>query len=158
MIVKYIKNIAYEKKSLIYRGLYILFLMYSCLMLWEVFIGPYRSHSNVRRYNLYPFKTIAEFILNADHYSSETIFINLTANIITFVPLGFFTSLFFKKLKKLTPMLLTSIIIITIIELGQFILRVGVLDIDDIILNTIGCIIGFIFYKRLKTFIQKERF
>ena len=158
MIIKYIKNITYEKKSLIYRGLCILFLMYSCLMLWEVFIGPYRSHSNVRRYNLYPFKTIAEFILNADHYSSETIFINLTANIITFVPLGFFTSLFFKKLKKLTPMLLTSIIIITIIELGQFILRVGVLDIDDIILNTIGCIIGFIFYKRLKTFIQKERF
>ncbi|MCB2322442.1 VanZ family protein [Clostridium tagluense] len=37
-------------------------------------------------------------------------------------------------------------------ELGQFILNVGVLDIDDIILNTLGCILGFIIYKVVKNF------
>ena len=60
--------------------------MYSCLMLWEVFIGPYRSYSGARRYNLYPFKTIMQFLLNASTYSSHTIFINLIANIITLCP------------------------------------------------------------------------
>ncbi|MCB2312957.1 VanZ family protein [Clostridium tagluense] len=36
--------------------------------------------------------------------------------------------------------------------MGQFILNVGVLDIDDIILNTLGCILGFIIYKVVKNF------
>jgi len=31
--------------------------------------------------------------------------------------------------------------------MGQFILNIGVLDIDDIILNTIGCILGFAIFR-----------
>lgn len=77
-------------KKYITSSLYILFFMYSCLMLWEVFIGPYRSYNGARRYNFYPFKTIMQFLLNASAYSFHTIFINLIANIITFIPLRIF--------------------------------------------------------------------
>ena len=127
--------------------------MYLCLMIWEVFIGPYRSYSDARRYNLYPFKTIMEFILNSSKYNFKVIFINLVANIITFVPLRFFITLLFRRNLKLINTFLSCLFIIICIEIGQFILNVGVLDIDDIILNTLGCILGFMFYKIVRKFL-----
>ncbi len=142
-----IRNLSHRKKEKILIVLYILFLMYLCLMIWEVFIGPYRSYSDVRRYNLYPFKTIMEFLLNTTKYNFRVIFINLAANIITFIPLGFFIALLFRRSCKLLNTTLSCMLIITCIELGQFILNVGVLDIDDIILNTLGCVLGFMIFK-----------
>jgi hypothetical protein len=59
-MVLQIKRLSKQKKEKLLIGLYILFIMYLALMIWEVFIGPYRSYSNVRRYNLYPFTTILE--------------------------------------------------------------------------------------------------
>lgn len=151
MILKQIGNLSHKKKEKIRIGLYILFFMYLCLMIWEVFVGPYRSYSGVRRYNLYPFKTVMEFILNDAKYTFQVIFINLIANIITFIPLGFFVSLLFGKYFKIVNTALCCILITICIEVGQFILNVGVLDIDDIILNTIGCILGIIAYKAVKS-------
>jgi glycopeptide antibiotics resistance protein len=124
-----------------------MFSMYLLLMFWEVFIGPYRSYSGVRRYNLYPFKTIIEFIFNYSKYNFQVVFINIIANIITFIPLGFFISLLSKRSFKLINSALFCIFIIISIEMGQFILNVGVLDVDDIILNTVGCVLGIISYK-----------
>jgi len=150
MILKQIRNLEQRKKEKIRIGLYILFFMYLGLMFWEVFLGPYRSYSGTRRYNFYPFKTVIEFLSNASKYNFGIIFINLIANIITFIPLGFFTSLLFRRSGKLINTTLPCIFIIFCIEMGQFILNVGVLDIDDIILNTIGCTLGFVIYKVAK--------
>lgn len=146
-MLKQIRNLTHRKKEKILIGLYILFFMYLCLMIWEVFIGPYRSYSDVRRYNLYPFKTVMEFLLNATKHNSQIIFINLIANIITFIPLGFFITLIFRRSCKLINTTLLCVLIIICIEIGQFLLNVGVLDIDDIILNTVGCVLGFMLYK-----------
>ena len=150
MIMKHIRNLTNKKIKKLHNLSYIIFFLYCSLMLWEVFIGPYRSYSGLRRYNLYPFKTIVDFALNTSHYTVEAIFINLAANIITFIPLGFFIPLLFKNFRKFKSMILLSITIILIIELNQFTLNVGVLDIDDVILNTLGCILGFITYNSVK--------
>ena len=150
MIKKQIENLLLKKREKVLIFLYILFFLYLCLMTWEVFIGPYRSFSGTRRYNLYPFKTIMEFILNSKKYSFQVIFINLAANIITFIPLGFFMSLLFKGHHKLRNKVGACLLIIIGIEIGQFILNVGVLDIDDVILNMIGGILGIIVYKVAK--------
>jgi glycopeptide antibiotics resistance protein len=139
-----------KKRETIIRISSILFFLYSCLMIWEVFIGPYRSYSGIRRYNLYPFKTIADYFMNSWQYSFHVLFINLAANVITFIPLGFFASLLFKRFNNILVMVVFSIIIITVIESLQFVFNVGVFDIDDIILNTLGCIIGFAIYKIIK--------
>ena len=149
MILKGIGSLSHKKIRL---GLYIMFSMYLLLMFWEVFIGPYRSYSGVRRYNLYPFKTIIEFIFNYSKYNFQVVFINIIANIITFIPLGFFISLLSKRHFKLINSALCCIFIIVSIEMGQFILNVGVLDVDDIILNALGCILGIISYKVVRKF------
>ena len=144
---KKIENLFHKEKKRILVGLYVLFFLYLCLMIWEVFIGPYRTYSGEKRYNLYPFKTVMEFLLNATKYGFRVIFINLIANIITFIPLGFFITLLFRRTFKLINIALCCLFFIICIEIGQFILNVGVLDVDDIILNTAGCLLGFMIYK-----------
>lgn len=157
MIGRYINCLIKEKRKTIIRISSILFFLYSCLMIWEVFIGPYRSYSGIRRYNLYPFKTIADYFMNSRNYNFNVLFINLAANIITFIPLGFFASLLFKKFRNIPAVVAFSILIVAIIESLQFVLNVGVLDIDDIILNTLGSIVGFAIYKIIKWILCKVK-
>ena len=139
-----------KNKQRIIRFLYILFLLYAALMIWEVFIGPYRSYGAVRRYNLYPFKTIMNFLMNREKHGFHAVFINLAANIITFMPLGFFIAMSVRKPRRHVRVLRCCFIIIIAVELGQLVLNVGVFDVDDIILNMIGCILGLLVYKKVK--------
>lgn len=144
-----------KRRKAVVKILRILFFMYSCLMIWQVFIGPYRSYSSIRRYNIYPLKTIRDYLVNSDQYNFHIIFINLAANIVTFIPLGFFISILFKRFNNITAIAIFSIVITTIIEAMQFILNVGVFDIDDIILNTVGCITGFVLNKIIQYILCK---
>lgn len=148
----------YKNRGKLKKVLYILFFLYVCLMTWEVFIGPYRSYGDIRRYNLRPFKTIMDFIINSKSHGSHAVFINLAANIITFIPLGFFLTLSLKKQQKPIKPLVYCIIIILGVEIGQFALNVGVFDIDDIILNTIGCVLGLLAYKKIKRFFENKEY
>lgn len=127
---------------------WLVFASYSLLMFWEVFLGPYRSHNVNRSYNLVPFKTILLFSSLQNH-NTEVVFINLVANIITFIPLGFFLPWLFKHLHTFKKVFLCSAVIIFSIEIIQFILNVGVLDVDDLILNLAGSGLGYLLYYSL---------
>jgi glycopeptide antibiotics resistance protein len=150
LIMRRLSCFLHKKRKIVFKILGILFFIYSWLMIWEVFIGPYRSYSSVRRYNIYPLKTIRDYLVNSDQYNFSILFINLAANIVTFIPLGFFTCILFKRFNNLTSIAIFSVLITTIIEVMQFTLNVGVCDIDDIILNTLGCIIGFVLNKMMR--------
>ena len=69
------------------------------------------------------------------------------------VPLGFIIPLIQKKFNNIKSIFISSLIFSLIIESMQFIISIilgynyKVVDIDDIILNTIGGIIGYILYK-----------
>ena len=75
-------------------------------------------------------------------FGSKLFYRNVIGNMIMFIPYGFFTSYFLKLKKPLTIFLLTFLVSITI----EFIqLRIGrVFDIDDILLNIVGGLLGFI--------------
>lgn len=79
---------------------------------------------------------------------SPMFFRNFLGNVILFTPYGFFIS-YFLELKKLSvSFILISITSVTI-EVTQ--LMIGrVFDIDDIILNILGGLVGFILYRLLK--------
>ena len=157
-MIKQAAKFIYKNREKVKVILYIIFFLYLCLMTWEVFIGPYRSHGDIRRYNLRPFKTITDFLINSESHGFHAVFINLAANIITFIPLGFFISFLTKRLAKSIKALLYCVLIILGVETGQFILNVGVFDIDDIILNVIGCIVGLLIHKRIKRILENTRY
>jgi len=107
------------------------------------FIGLPRYHGS---YNLVPFKTIIGYVrMFIDRSMPRSIPIqNIVGNLLAFMPLGFYLPYFSHKMLDIKRFAITVSGLIIIIELLQFILRVGSMDIDDFILNIIGALIGFV--------------
>ena len=59
-----------------------------------------------------------------------------------FLPLGFFLERIFKKNRVKTVGL--CFLGVLLFEVSQFVLRIGYFDVDDIILNISGCVIGIL--------------
>jgi glycopeptide antibiotics resistance protein len=99
-------------------------------------------------YNLYPFKTIFTYIIDYDSKNKTPFIINIIGNLIVLIPFGFLLPIAFpKQLDRLDKLLFASIIGISLIELLQLVFKLGVFDIDDIILNSVGVLIGFLILK-----------
>lgn len=98
--------------------------------------------------NFIPFKTTI-FYLKAEHVNTDIAVNNLMGNLILLLPLGLLLPLLFKRCQKLTSIVAISFVTSTSIEVIQFILQIGMADIDDIILNTLGAIMGFYSYKMI---------
>lgn len=81
---------------------------------------------------------------------------NLLGNIFVFSPLGFFLPILFKKCSEIRSVFLFSFGISLFIELLQFVFHLGTCDVDDIILNVFGTIIGFGVYCLFKRLNNKR--
>ena len=87
--------------------------------------------------NLIPFKEMFRYELG-----TKLFFKNVVGNVLIFVPFGFFVSYFLNIMKPYIIVILTFLVSITI-ELTQY--KIGrVFDVDDIILNLIGGLLGFL--------------
>ncbi|WP_430159925.1 VanZ family protein [Paenibacillus algorifonticola] len=96
--------------------------------------------------NLIPFKSIEM----AYHSYKQFGVINndslgLIFNIVVFLPLGFLSPYIFKK--TFIKQLLFFLLIIIAIEGFQFVTLLGIADIDDVILNMTGSVLGYLIYK-----------
>lgn len=80
----------------------------------------------------------------SDNY--KMIAVNLIGNIVMFIPFGFIGWLF-PKYKSFFPLLFAFLSCIISIEALQYFTRLGVCEVDDVILNSIGAGIGFILMK-----------
>lgn len=135
----------------IYR---ILIPFYILFMLYLMFFGFGRTPYDFNIVRLVPMVSTASFIRETIQW--KTIFTNVFGNIIMFIPFGFL-GIVFKKLSSFKRLIINFLSAIIIIESLQYFTRLGVFDIDDIILNTIGVAIGFGIYKRLnKTIIDRD--
>ena len=136
------------------------FLIYIYLLLSASFLGEsiffpsrlYGYYIDVS-HNLIPFATIGTYLLNFQSYNFDTWFNNTFGNIIAFIPLGILLPLMFDKIKRITQVIFISFMVSLIIEIIQYVSQLGVFDVDDIILNTIGGILGFM----ILILIKRER-
>lgn len=120
----------------------IIFVYYIILLFNMVIFARYNS---INSYNLIPFKSIIYIFKNETAYS---IIINVFGNLLVFMPLEYFLIELFKVNKFLVNFIL-SFCIILLIELFQYVFKVGVLDIDDLILCTVGMMLFYICYNLL---------
>ncbi|WP_276353679.1 VanZ family protein [Cohnella caldifontis] len=101
-----------------------------------------------RSFNLIPFHSISEYIsgntANLKRFASA----NVVGNILVFIPLGVYLSLFKSKSRSMMNLLFLFMVSL-FIEIIQGLLGIGAADIDDIILNALGGWIGILVYKSL---------
>jgi glycopeptide antibiotics resistance protein len=69
---------------------------------------------------------------------------NILANTVCFMPFGFLLPLITKKPCNILLTGFIGILFSALIETSQLVFKIGVFDVDDIILNTAGVILGYV--------------
>lgn len=126
-----------------------LFIAYLMLLAYLLFLSPSygRTLGVPREYNLLPFKTIKNYIKYREYVTTQIFYTNILGNIVAFMPMGFFIPIVFKNKRTALEVMLVSALVSLIVELTQYKLVVGSFDVDDIILNTFGGVLGYILFK-----------
>lgn len=144
------------KKMLVWILFFLYLVVVTKLILFKEQVGSvnYRYYNygvlsfrqNLERANIVPFKTINSII----HGGTNSFIIqNIIGNIILFTPLGILLPIVIPFRRSFNKIFVIAFALSSIFELIQLTLVLGIFDIDDIILNTLGAIIGSKVYKQL---------
>lgn len=125
----------------------ILFAAYLVLLIYFLFFSDNRTGINTTNWEL--FAEIRRDISNIRGNGKNllTAVINLFGNILAFMPLGFFLPALFGKWQNWLVVVAESYLLSLLVEEVQFISHTGVFDVDDIFLNTLGGLFGYIGYR-----------
>lgn len=152
--VSYIK-INHERFVFYKEFLNLIFIVYILLLFELLTSTEMNTNSGL---NLVPFTEIFRYEIG-----SKLFIFNVIGNILVFVPFGYFVSGYVKA-NKVSHILFISVITSLTVEIVQ--LQIGrSFDIDDILLNVTGSIIGFLLFigltairKHLPRFFQSDLF
>lgn len=123
----------------------LLFALYLILLAYFLFFSEHYGrtiNSGEYRYNLTLFKEVKRFIEYRNVIGSEGFIVNIFGNVLAFAPFGFVLPVISPVNRKLLNITLLSLEFSLTIELLQLIFRVGIFDVDDLLMNTLGGFIG----------------
>lgn len=139
---------ASTKKRLTKAG-WLLFYLYIILLSYFLFFSEHygRDYSHDYRYNLELFKEIMRFIEYRQQLGMESFIVNILGNVLAFAPFGFLLPMLNKKYRGFFFIVFLSMLFSVAVETVQLVLKVGIFDVDDIMMNTIGGIVGYLLYR-----------
>lgn len=114
------------------------------------FVGNFKDRisSGAWGVNLVPFRTIRNYIKYSGFLHTM---INIFGNIIIFVPFGILLAEIFPKTRNILKILGITFATSFFVEFIQFFIGRSV-DIDDLILNLLGSVIGYFIWKKILKF------
>lgn len=147
LLIRFIIYLKTKKLNLKKEIIYLLFISYLTSLLTLTIIP---KENTPKGFNIIPLKIIYDSIIEFNNENIYYFIISLLGNIIIFIPIGILLPLI-KKLKD-KQVILYGFLLSLSIEFIQLFQNRWV-DIDDLILNTLGTFIGLIIYKKLKVFL-----
>lgn len=145
-------SVTIEKKKTVRFGIKILFYLYIIIIFYFVLLSERYGREtgyDTSHVNLVLFKEIGRFWRYRHLLSVEAVITNLFGNIFAFSPFGFMLPVMTEKRRGFIRTVFATFIFSLIIETSQLIMKVGVFDVDDLLLNTVGGMIGYIAYRIL---------
>lgn len=144
-----------SKKFILHEELLLLLFITYILFLFELVTS---RDVYMNGTNLVPFREMFRYPVGSENFNRQVI-----GNILLFMPFGFFAT-YYTKIKKISSISFMSILISLTIEVVQKYIGRS-FDVDDIILNVVGGILGFLVYigldairKKLPSIFQKDGF
>lgn len=121
------------------------FLAYLLLLSYLLFFSSTygRTAEMGYRYNLRPFYEIRRGIEHIDAVGYRYVMVNIAGNIVAFMPFGFLLPLVTERRMHTGKVLVSSFLLSLCAETIQLLSRTGAFDVDDLILNTVGGILGY---------------
>lgn len=135
-------------ESLLFWGIVVFYIL---LLMDVVFLSRLSSGASIRLVNLVPFQSIQSYINVDDGVHYRLLDVNIWGNILLFVPMGIYVPLI-KKSFSFLKTLLSLVLISLLIEGIQYLFILGSADIDDVLLNVMGGLLGWVFYRLLLLF------
>lgn len=139
-----------EKKKFARRGVKILFYLYIIVIFYFVLLSERYGRDtgyDTSHVNLVLFKEIHRFWTYRHLLSTEAVVTNLFGNVFAFSPFGFMIPIVIDKKRAFFRSVFATFFFSLLIETSQLIMKVGVFDVDDLLMNTIGGLIGYIAYR-----------
>ncbi|MDO5401733.1 MAG: VanZ family protein, partial [Eubacteriales bacterium] len=93
--------------------------------------------TSLKSVNLIPFQFVADYFIEGQPLALS----NVVGNVALFIPMGIYLTVLNVKQPRMMN-LLWIVLFSTLVEVSQYILSVGVTDIDDLLLNSIGGFLG----------------
>lgn len=116
-------------------------------------VNSYSMQGSIN-YNLIPFRSMSTQI---EYITQWWALKNLLGNIIPFIPFGFLLPITYKKFSSMIGVFFTGLFSILIIEIFQFFTKLGSFDVDDIILNMIGIVCGYLIFLVINRIFVREQ-
>lgn len=147
-------------KRFISNVLTLCFICYMILLVYFLFFSeeygrtePYETY----KYNFELFKEIKRYWYNREKIGTLLFLINLVGNVVVFMPFGFLVPVMYREQRKdvvfrghyfrsMLFVLLLGFLFSLVIEFVQLVTKVGCFDVDDLLLNTSGVLLGYIIY------------
>ena len=126
----------------IFFVLYVVFIIY--FLIFSDWYGRTGEMSEYR-YNLELFREIKRFWDYRHQVGMISMVMNLFGNVLIFMPFGFFLPMA-SRFRSVFATIFWSFMLSLAVEMFQFITKVGCFDVDDLLLNTVGGIIGHIIF------------
>lgn len=136
------------------------FLVYVVVLIYLLFFCDRYGRTvqfDTMQYNLIPFEEIRRYIMNWEYFTLELFMANIAGNICLFIPFGALLFVWRGKPVSFLEVTLSSFVLSLVIELVQLVSRVGVCDVDDMILNTVGGMMGYFIYLITRTIHRRRQ-
>lgn len=131
----------------------LVFIIYIYLIIYFVFFSDHYGRVTgftEYRYNLIPFAEINRYLTYRESFTWENLATNLAGNILIFVPFGMLLPIIRMKKTGFFYVTFQTFLFSCFIETVQLFTKVGVFDVDDLIMNTVGGMIGYLVFYILR--------
>ena len=131
----------------------VLFVAYICVLVYFLFFAENMGRTHAVRnysYNLIPFKEIHRFIAHRAVLGAKAVWLNLAGNVAAFIPFGLFIIPVSGRRISFWAAVLLTFDVSLCVEIIQLVAKVGSFDVDDLLLNTLGGLLGALLYKLFK--------
>lgn len=128
---------------------WVLFLAYLAMLVYFMFFAESFGRDPAKReyaYNLELFKEIKRFYQYRHQLGITAFLLNVVGNVVAFMPCGFFLPIVSRRSKKWYNAIGLCFSLSLCIETVQLVFKVGSFDVDDLLLNTVGGVLGYFCY------------
>ena len=108
--------------------------------------------------NFIPFKEIIRAFVRFRKLGCRYFFLNFVGNIVCFIPFGFLFASLFRYPRSHAGTMVTGVscALSVLVEVIQLVSATGSCDIDDVILNTVGGMIGYFLFRGFFVRVPKD--
>ncbi|GED68553.1 hypothetical protein BRE01_22550 [Brevibacillus reuszeri] len=107
--------------------------------------------------NTKPLSTLIDYVIHSNRYSAYTLVYNLFGNIALFMPLGMLLPLLFPTFQSIHRIFFTALLASLGIEFLQFLFALGSFDVDDLLLNVVGALLGYGVFKTGAAIMKRKK-